>query len=262
MRVNEGNDMANQFNDQVVLITGGSNGIGRATALAFAREGAQVVICDLADAAGEETVAAIRSAGGRARYVRTDMRDSAQIATLVKSTIKTYGKLDVAFNNAGIEGTLAPIAELAEEDWDRVLRVNLTAVFTCMKYQLAEMLPRGQGVIVNNASILGHVGFANASAYTAAKHGLLGLTRCAALEYASRGIRVNAICPGFIVTPMLERAGLMQDAATRGAIEAMHAMKRMGRPEEVAEAVLFLASPAASFVAGHPLLVDGGYVAQ
>jgi NAD(P)-dependent dehydrogenase (short-subunit alcohol dehydrogenase family) len=254
--------MANQFKDQVVLVTGGANGIGRATAAAFAREGANVVLCDLADAEGEAAVAEIRSAGGAARYVRTDMRDSAQIAALVKNTVKTYGKLDVAFNNAGIEGPMAPIAELAEEDWDRVLRVNLTAVFACMKYQIAEMLPRGQGVIVNNASILGQVAFANASAYTAAKHGLIGLTRCAALEYASRGIRVNAVCPGFIVTPMLERAGLMQDPAVRGSIEAMHATKRMGRPEEVAEAVLFLASPGASFIAGHPLLVDGGYVAQ
>jgi NAD(P)-dependent dehydrogenase (short-subunit alcohol dehydrogenase family) len=216
----------------------------------------------VADSAGEQTVAEIRQNGGNGRYVRTDMRDSAQIADVVKNTVKAYGKLDVAFNNAGIEGPLASIADLSEEDWERVLRINLTAVFACMKYELGVMVPRGSGVIVNNASILGHVAFPNASAYTAAKHGVLGLTRSAALEYSARGIRVNAVCPGFIVTPMLERAGLMQDAATRGAIEAMHAMKRMGRPEEVAEAVLFLASPAASFIAGHPLLVDGGYVAQ
>jgi NAD(P)-dependent dehydrogenase (short-subunit alcohol dehydrogenase family) len=254
--------MARQFEDQVALVTGGSNGIGRATAVAFAREGAKVIVSDTADAPGEETVAAIRAAGGEARYVRCDVSDGAQIASLVRGTVKIYGRLDVAFNNAGIEGTLAPIAELAEEAWERVLRVNLTGVFLCMKYQIERMLEQGSGAIVNNASILGQVGFANASAYAAAKHGLLGLTRCAALEYSARGIRVNAVCPGFIVTPMLERAGMLNDPATRAMIEGLHAFKRMGQPEEVAEAVLFLASSKASFVAGHPLLVDGGYVAQ
>lgn len=250
------------FENQVVLITGGASGIGRATALAFAREGAHVIVSDIAAHAGEETVGAIRAAGGDARYVRTDMRDAEQVEALVKGTVREHGRLDVAFNNAGIEGTLAPIDELSEESWERVLRVNLTSVFLCMKYELAQMTKQGSGAIVNNASILGQVAFANASAYTAAKHGLLGLTRCAALEYASRGIRVNAVCPGFIVTPMLERAGLLQNDDVRKAIEAMHAMKRMGQPEEVAEAVLFLASQKASFIAGHPLLVDGGYVAQ
>ena len=250
------------FDKQVVLITGGANGIGRATAMAFAREGARVIVSDVAAHAGEETIAAIRAAGGDARYVQADMRDAEQIAALVKGAVREYGRLDVAFNNAGIEGTLAPIDELSEEGWERVLRVNLTAVFLCMKYELAEMLKQGSGAIVNNASILGQVAFANASAYTAAKHGLLGLTRCAALEYASRGIRVNAVCPGFIVTPMLERAGLLQNDDARKTLEGLHAMKRLGRPEEVAEAVLFLASQKASFIAGHPLLVDGGYVAQ
>lgn len=258
---NEGVAML-QFENRVVLITGGANGIGRATAQAFAREGARVVVSDLADGAGEETVSSIRKAGGEARYVRTDVRDAAQVAALVTGTVQAYGRLDVAFNNAGIEGSQAPIADLSEESWERVLRVNLTAVFLCMKHQLAQMTKQGEGAIVNNASILGQVGFANASAYVAAKHGLLGLTRCAALEYSTRGIRVNAVCPGFIVTPMLERAGLLQDDATRKTIESLHAMKRMGKPEEVAEAVLFLASAKASFIAGHPLLVDGGYVAQ
>jgi NAD(P)-dependent dehydrogenase (short-subunit alcohol dehydrogenase family) len=254
--------MARQFENQVALVTGGSNGIGRATAIAFAREGAKVIVSDVAEGAGEETVAAIRSAGGEARYVRCDVGDAAQVATLINGTVKTYGRLDVAFNNAGIEGALAPIAEVTEEAWERVLRVNLTGVFLCMKYQIERMLEQGSGAIVNNASILGQVGFANASAYAAAKHGLLGLTRCAALEYSARGIRVNAVCPGFIVTPMLERAGLLSDPATRAMLEGLHAQKRLGQPEEVAEAVLFLASSKASFVAGHPLLVDGGYVAQ
>jgi NAD(P)-dependent dehydrogenase (short-subunit alcohol dehydrogenase family) len=190
------------------------------------------------------------------------MRDAAQIAALVQGTVQAYGRLDVAFNNAGIEGTPAPIDELSEESWERVLRVNLTAVFLCMKHQIAQMKKQGRGAIVNNASILGQVAFPNASAYVAAKHGVLGLTQSAALEYASSGIRVNAVCPGFIVTPMLERAGLLGDEGTRRMIESLHAMKRMGKPEEVAEAVLFLASPKASFIAGHSLLVDGGYVAQ
>jgi NAD(P)-dependent dehydrogenase (short-subunit alcohol dehydrogenase family) len=254
--------MAGQFENQVALVTGGSNGIGRATAIAFAREGAKVVVSDMADAAGEETVALIRAAGGVARYVRADVRDALQVEALVSGTVKAYGRLDVAFNNAGIEGSMAPIAELSEENWERVLRVNLTGVFLCMKYELEQMVKQGSGAIVNNASILGHVAFANASAYTAAKHGLIGLTRCAALEYSARGIRVNAVCPGFIVTPMLERAGLLADPAVRSMLEGLHAMKRMGQPEEVAEAVLFLSSPKASFIAGHPLLVDGGYVVQ
>jgi NAD(P)-dependent dehydrogenase (short-subunit alcohol dehydrogenase family) len=254
--------MARQFENQVALITGGSNGIGKATAIAFAREGAKVIVSDMADAAGEEVVATIRAAGGEARYARCDVRDASQVASLVSGTVKTYGRLDVAFNNAGIEGTMAAVADVTEEAWERVLRVNLTGVFLCMKYQIEQMLKQGSGAIVNNASILGQVGFANASAYAAAKHGLLGLTRCAALEYSARGIRVNAVCPGFIVTPMLERAGLMNDPAVRAMIEGLHAMKRMGQPEEVAEAVLFLSSSKASFIAGHPLLVDGGYVAQ
>jgi NAD(P)-dependent dehydrogenase (short-subunit alcohol dehydrogenase family) len=250
------------FENQVVLVTGGANGIGRAAAIAFAREGAHVVISDLTSQAGEEVVGAIRSAGGDARYVQADIRDANQIAALVNGVVREFGRLDVAFNNAGIEGTQAPIAELSEENWERVMRVNLTAVFLCMKHELAQMVKQGSGAIVNNASILGQVAFANASAYTAAKHGLLGLTRCAALEYAAQGIRVNAVCPGFIVTPMLARAGLLQNDDVRKAIEGMHAMKRMGQPEEVAEAVLFLASQKASFIAGHPLLVDGGYVSQ
>jgi NAD(P)-dependent dehydrogenase (short-subunit alcohol dehydrogenase family) len=255
-------DMSRDFASQVVLITGAANGIGRATALAFAREGARVIVADVADAAGEGVVADVRKAGGEARYVHADVSSATDVETLVSGTVRSYGRLDIAFNNAGIEGTLAPVADLPDEAWSRVLGVNLTGVFLCMKHELSHMTKQGAGAIVNNASILGQVAFAGASAYTAAKHGVLGLTRCAALEYATRGIRVNAVCPGFIVTPMLERAGLLADENARKALEGLHALKRLGTPEEVAEAVLFLASPRASFITGHPLLVDGGYVAQ
>jgi len=254
--------MAGQFENKVALVTGGSSGIGRATAVAFAREGAKVIVSDMDGAAGEETVALIRGKDGDARYVHADVSNARDVAALVAGTVKTYGRLDVAFNNAGIEGSMAPIAELNEETWDRVLRVNLTGVFLCMKYELEQMVKQGAGAIVNNASILGNVGFAGAAAYVAAKHGVIGLTQCAALEYSAIGIRVNAVCPGFIATPMLERAGLLADPVARSMLEGLHAMKRLGRPEEVAEAVLFLSSPQASFIAGHPLLVDGGYVAQ
>lgn len=190
------------------------------------------------------------------------MSDANQVRALVDSTVKTWGRLDIAFNNAGIEGVQAPTGQLPEAIWNKVLAVNLTGPFLCMQQELRQMEKQGAGSIVNNASILGTVGFVNAAAYTAAKHGLLGLTKVAALEYASKGIRINAVCPGFIATPMLERAGLMADASVRQSIENLHAAKRLGRPEEVAEAVLFLCSQKASFVMGHGLLVDGGYVAQ
>ena len=254
--------MYDEFKGKVVLITGGANGIGRATAIAFAREGAKVVVSDVVPDAGEQTVAMIRAAGGEARYVHADVAKPGDVANLVAGTVAAYGRLDVAFNNAGIEGTLAPLADLPVEVWDRVLAVNLSAVFLCMKHEIAQMVRQRGGAIVNNASILGSVAFPGASAYVAAKHGLLGLTRTAAVEYATQGIRVNAVCPGFIVTPMLERAGLLSDEAMRKTLESLHPLNRLGSPDEVAEAVLFLASSKASFITGHPLLVDGGYVAK
>ncbi|MDB4932359.1 MAG: family oxidoreductase [Myxococcaceae bacterium] len=250
------------FEGKVALVTGASMGIGEATAIAFARAGARVVVSDV-DARGEEVVARIVRDGGAAHFVRADVSKPAEVAALVEATVAAFGRLDVAFNNAGVGGEQAATADLSEEGWAKTIGVNLSGVFYCMKYELAQMLRQGGGgAIVNNASILGTVGFAGAAAYVAAKHGVLGLTRTAALEYAAQGVRVNAVCPGFIETPMLTAAGLLDAPAARAHIEGLHAMKRLGQPDEVAAAVLFLASPAASFITGHPLLVDGGFVAQ
>jgi NAD(P)-dependent dehydrogenase (short-subunit alcohol dehydrogenase family) len=249
-----------ELDGRVALVTGGANGIGRATALAFAREGARVVVSDVDGRGGEETVVQIRRAGGDAQFAAADISRESDVINLIDGTLRSYGQLDVAFNNAGIAGVQGSLAMLTEAEWAKVLAVNLTGVFLCMKHELVQMEKQGSGSIINNASILGTVGFAGAAAYTASKHGVLGLTKVAAIEYATKGVRVNAVCPGFIVTPMLEKAGLLANAAVKQQIEALHAMHRMGTAAEVAEAVVFLASGRASFITGHPLLVDGGFV--
>jgi NAD(P)-dependent dehydrogenase (short-subunit alcohol dehydrogenase family) len=247
--------------NKVALVTGAAMGIGEATALAFAKEGAKVVVSDT-NPKGEELVARIRKEGGDARFIAADVSKASEVKALIEGAVKAFGRLDIAFNNAGIGGEQAPTAELTEGGWEKTLSVNLSGVFYCMKYELAQMLRQGGGAIVNNASILGTVGFAGAAAYVAAKHGVLGLTKTAALEYATRGIRVNAVCPGFIETPMLSAAGMLQNKDTRAMLEGLHALNRLGQPDEVAQAVVFLASERASFITGHPLLVDGGYVAR
>lgn len=249
------------FAGKVALVTGASMGIGEATARAFAREGAQVVVSDV-DPRGEAVVAHIVRDGGAARFVRADVSKPAEVRALIDATVSAYGRLDVAFNNAGIGGEQAATVDLTEDGWAKTISVNLSGVFYCMKYELAQMQKQGGGAIVNNASILGTVGFAGAAAYVAAKHGVIGLTRTAAIENATRGIRVNAVCPGFIETPMLKSAGLLDAPGVRAQLEGLHAMKRLGTSDEVAAAVLFLASDGASFITGHPLLVDGGFVAQ
>jgi NAD(P)-dependent dehydrogenase (short-subunit alcohol dehydrogenase family) len=248
--------------DKVCLVTGAASGIGRAIALAWAREGAKVVVSDLTTArsGAEETAALVRAAGGHAIVVEADVTREADCVRLVDGAVQHFGRLDAACNNAGIGGELAPTADHPVDAWHQVIAVNLTGVFLCMKHQIPALLAAGGGAIVNVASILGQVGMAGAPAYTAAKHGVVGLTRAAALEYAARGLRINAVGPAFIHTPMIAR--LETDPATLEALVALHPAGRLGRPEEVAELVTWLSSTRASFVNGAYYAVDGGYLAR
>jgi len=254
--------MTQSFADKVALVTGAGSGIGRATSLAFARDGARVVVSDVDAKGGEETVRLIREAGGEAHFVHADVSNAAQVSSMIDETVAVYGRLDYACNNAGIAGESHATADYPEDAWRRVIDINLTGVWLCMKYEIPEMLRVGGGAIVNMSSILGTVGFANAVAYVTAKHGLIGLTQTSALEYAAQGIRVNAVCPGFIATPMLENAGLLSDPVAHQMLVNLHPIKRLGTSEEIAEAVVWLCSDASSFVTGHAMLVDGGYTAQ
>jgi NAD(P)-dependent dehydrogenase (short-subunit alcohol dehydrogenase family) len=248
--------------DSVVLITGGSSGIGRATALAFAREGAKVAIADVSVERCEQTVDEIRATGGEATCMECDVSDPEEVNAMVHEVVNVFGRLDYAFNNAGVEGVQAPVAEYPKKTWDVVLGVNLTGVWLCMKHEIIQMVKQGGGAIVNMSSILGVTGTENACAYVAAKHGVVGVTKAAALEYASQGIRINAVCPGYIDTPMLERAGVTLNEESRRSLAELHALGRLGTSEEVAEAVLWLCSEQASFVTGHAMLIDGGYTAR
>ena len=253
--------MTRQFEGKVALVTGAASGIGRASALAFARAGAKTVVADVLVEGGEETVRMIKAAGGDALFVRTDVSKAAEVEPLIQQVVATYGRLDYAHNNAGIEGTVAPTADCTEENWDRTIAINLKGIWLCMKYEILQMLTHGGGAIVNTASVAGLVGTSGAPAYCASKGGVVQLTRAAALEYAKASIRVNAVCPGVIRTPMVER--LMADApeAEAGFI-AMEPIGRLGTPDEIAEAVVWLCSDAASFVIGNAMPVDGGWVAQ
>ncbi len=254
--------MAGQFETRVALVTGAASGIGRATALAFAHEGASVVVSDVAREGGLETVRLIESTGSNAIFLPCDVSNAEQVEALISDTITTYGRLDCAVNNAGIEGTQVPTADYPLEVWNKVISINLTGAWLCMKYEIAQMLKQGGGAIVNMASILGLTGFATAGAYVAAKHGLVGATKTAALEYSSKGIRINAVCPGFIETPMLmERSSIGQNPQMHKYISSLHPIGRMGKPEEVAALVLWLCSDAASFLTGAAYPVDGAYTA-
>ena len=253
--------MAGWVTGKVALVTGGGSGIGRASALAFAREGAKVVVADVAVEGGEETVRLIEQRGGEALFVKTEVSQAAAVEALITRAVQTYGRLDCAHNNAGIEGSAATTTEYAEEMWERVIAINLKGVWLCMKYEIPQMLKQGGGAIVNTASAAGLVGYPRGAAYVASKHGVVGLTKTAALEYAKAGVRVNAVCPGAIDTPMMGRiTSHRPHRAERMA--AAEPVGRLGRPEEIAEAVVWLCSEAASFVTGQAMAVDGGITAQ
>ena len=245
---------------KVILVTGAASGIGRATALALAHAGARLVLGDVA-AAGEGIACEARALGIDAEFLRTDVTRQVDVDALVGQAIARHGRLDCAVNNAGIEGVLRETADYPEETFERVINVNLIGVWRCLRAEIPAMLRGGGGAIVNTASVAGLVGAGAFSAYVASKHGVVGLTRSAAIEYAKAGIRVNAVCPGVIDTPMLDRLEA-EMPALREALLAMKPMGRLGRPDEVATAVVWLCSEAASFVTGHALAVDGGYVAQ
>lgn len=247
------------FHDKVAIVTGGSFGIGRAAAIAFAERGAKVGIADWVE--DNETLNAIKSGGGDAIFIKCDVSSDESVRAMVDKTIAQYGRLDYAFNNAGVEGFSAPTHECTNENWDKTIAINLKGVWLCMKYEIPHMIKQGKGAIVNNASIAGLVGFVNIPAYVASKHGILGLTKNAALEYAKSGIRVNAVCPGVIKTAMIDRF-TGKDKVVEKQFESMEPVGRMGQPEEVAQAVIWLCSDAASFVTAHPMAVDGGWVAQ
>ena len=254
--------MTLQLEDRVALVTGGGSGIGEASALAFAREGAKVVVADVDHISGEATAHAIEEAGGKAIFVRADVSQRTDVEAMIRKAIEVYGQLDCAFNNAGIEGTpFVPIADYAEEVWDRVIDVNLKGVWLCMKYEIIQMLSQGGGAIVNMASVAGLVGGREGTPYFASKHGVVGLTKAAAIEYGQSGIRVNAVCPGLIRTRMGELVLGFGPEVEAQAIAA-HPIGRIGASGEVAESVVWLCSDAASFVAGHAMAVDGGYVAR
>jgi NAD(P)-dependent dehydrogenase (short-subunit alcohol dehydrogenase family) len=246
---------------KVALVTGAAAGIGKATAELFARRGALVVVSDIDTEAGEAAAAGIREAGGSAVFIRADVGDPADVERLVTAAVDEFGGLDYAFNNAGIAGQSAAVHDHEIDSWERVIRINLSGVFYCMKYEIPRMLERGGGAIVNCSSIMGHVASPVAPAYVASKHGVNGLTRSAALAYSARGIRVNAVCPGYIDTAMLRDA----EARIPGLLDQLTTLEpigRLGAPEEIAEAVVWLCSDAASFVTGTPMVVDGGAIAQ
>jgi NAD(P)-dependent dehydrogenase (short-subunit alcohol dehydrogenase family) len=252
--------MVPQFSGKVALVTGGASGIGRAAALAFAHHGAKVVVADMDEAGGEETVALARAENTDAMFVRTDVAQRADVEVLVNTAAQTYGHIDFAFNNAGISGAQAMLAEYPEESWDRVIGINLKGIWLCMKYELQQMLKQGRGVIINTSSTAGETGSRGVSAYVASKHGVVGLTKAAALEYARSNIRINAILPGTIHTPLIDTFTGGDDRILQQFAEG-EPIGRLGTPEEVASAVIWLCSDGASFVTGTTLAVDGGRLA-
>jgi NAD(P)-dependent dehydrogenase (short-subunit alcohol dehydrogenase family) len=251
--------MARPFEGKVALVTGGSTGIGKATALAFAQAGARVVIAARRVDEGRQAVEDIREAGGEALFVRTDVTQATEVEALICTTVATYGRLDYAFNNAGISGG-GLLHEVSEEEWDRMVNINLKGVWLCMKYQIPQMLRQGGGAIVNDSSAAGLTGFVRSPVYAATKHGVIGVSKSAALQYATQGIRINVVCPGLIMTPFIERV-FASGPGVKEWFESQQPTGSGGRPEEVAQAVVWLCSDAASFVTGVALPVDGGLLA-
>jgi NAD(P)-dependent dehydrogenase (short-subunit alcohol dehydrogenase family) len=251
--------METEFKNKVAIVTGGSFGIGRATALAFAKKGAKVVVVDWKEST--ETIDLIKKSGGEALFIKCDVSKSSGVKAMVEKTIAAFGQLDYAFNNAGIEGDSARVQDCSEDNWDKTIGVNLKGVWLCMKYEIPEMIKQGKGVIVNCSSVAGLVGFSGLPAYVASKHGVIGLTKTSALECAKLGVRVNAVCPGVIQTPMIDRlTGNDKEAIEQ--FTNLEPVGRFGQAEEIANAVIWLCSDGASFVTGHAMAVDGGFVAQ
>ena len=246
-----------RFAEKVAFVSGAAGGIGRETALAFAREGASVVVADVDEQANTETARQIEAGGGRVVAVRCDVTRSQELEAAMDATVKAFGGLDVAFNNAGIEQPTAPAADISEDDWDRVIAINLRGVFLSMKHEIPLLLRRGGGAIVNTSSGAGVKGFAGGAAYGASKFGVIGVTKCAALDYASSGIRINAVCPGIVDTHMIGRV-FGDTTEGRQAVLDQEPIGRMGRPAEIAATVLWLCSEEASFAIGHAMVVDGG----
>jgi NAD(P)-dependent dehydrogenase (short-subunit alcohol dehydrogenase family) len=252
--------MTKELEGRVGLVTGGTSGIGRETAALFAKAGAKVVVAGRRATEGEETVELIRAGGGDGVFVKTDVSKASEVEALVQKAVEKFGRLDVAFNNAGIEGIWVPIVRQSEEDWDRTIDINLKGVWLCLKYEIRQMLKQGSGgAIVNMASITGLAGAAGAAAYSASKHGVMGLTKTAALENARSGIRVNAVCPGVIETPMAKR--IFGAPKVHKYVLSCHPIGRFGGPAEIAEAVVWMCSDRASFMTGQSLVLDGGFLA-
>ena len=253
--------MAGRLAGKVAVITGAGSGIGRATALLFAREGAAVVVADVAEAGGQETVAAIGGVGGEAAFVRTDVGQAGEVRAMVQTAVDRFGTIDVLYNNADIAGESRWLAQSSEENWHRVIAVNLTGVYHGMRYAIPVMMEHGGGSIISTASVAGMVGWRQAAAYSAAKAGVINLTRTTAVEYARFGIRVNCICPGIIQTPLLDSVQ-GADEASRDRLLSMQPMPRLGEPDDIAYMALYLASDESKFVTGAAMVVDGGYTAR